>query len=115
MLFRSTLYGAISVVGGGLVADKLLYGAGAGKMAMIVTEKGEDVAKAIDAMTGRGSSILKVKGSYTGQEKDMVISAMSKHQIFPARRIAHQVDEKSFVIITSTDEVFGQGFMENKE
>ncbi|MEG1781689.1 MAG: YitT family protein [Oscillospiraceae bacterium] len=111
----AALYGAIAVFVGGLVIDKVMYGVGAGKMAMIITDKGAQVAKSIDEMTGRGSSILKVQGAYTGKEKSMVISAMSKKQIFSARRIAHTVDENCFVMITSTDEVFGQGFMENKD
>ncbi|MEG2191923.1 MAG: YitT family protein [Oscillospiraceae bacterium] len=111
----AALYGAIAVFVGGLVIDKVMYGVGAGKMAMIITDKGAQVAKSIDEMTGTRSSILKVQGAYTGKEKSMVISAMSKKQIFSARRIAHTVDENCFVMITSTDEVFGQGFMENKD
>lgn len=111
----AALYGAIAVFVGGLVIDKVMYGVGAGKMAMIITDKGQEVSKAIDTMTGRGSSILKVQGAYTGKERDMVLCAMSKKQIFNARRIAHSVDSGCFVMVTSTDEVFGEGFTENKD
>lgn len=106
----AALYGAIATFSSGILIDKVMYGAGAGKMLLIVTNKGKEIATAIDKNTGRGSSIMNIKGSYTEDEKQMVISAMSKNQVFTARKTAHNIDPNCFVMITSTDEVFGNGF-----
>lgn len=111
----AALYGAISVFVSSMVIDKVMYGAGAGKMALIITDKGADVAKAIDNVTGRGSSLVNIQGAYTGKAKQMVICAMSKRQVFSVRQAAHSVDGGSFVMITSTDEVFGEGFQSNND
>ncbi len=109
----AALYGAVSAGIGGIICDKVIYGTGSGKMALIVTEKGEEVGKAIGKATGRGASIIKITGAYTGQEREVVLTAMNKQQAFPIRKIAHDVDPKSFVILTTTDEVFGEGFLEH--
>ncbi len=111
----AVLHGAIAVAVSGFVCDKIIYGANKGKIALIVTDKGIEVSRKIESITGRGSSLLKIRGGYTGKERDMVISAMSKHQIFSIRRAAHLIDGDSFVIISSTDEVFGRGFLENSD
>ncbi len=109
----AALYGGVSVIIAGIVCDKILYGAGQGKMSIIITDKGEEIAKAIGEVTGRGSSVFNVTGAYTGKTRSAVLSAVSKDQIFTIRRLAHKIDEKSFVIISTTDEVFGEGFMDN--
>ncbi len=109
----AALYGAVSVGIGGIICDKVIYGTGSGKMALIVTDKGREVGNAIGEATGRGASIIKITGSYTGQEREVVLTAMNKQQAFPIRKIAHEVDPNSFVILTTTDEVFGEGFLEH--
>ncbi len=109
----AALYGAVSVGIGGIICDKVIYGTGSGKMALIVTDKGKEVGKAIGEATGRGASIIKITGAYTGQEREVVLTAMNKQQAFPIRKIAHEVDPASFVILTTTDEVFGEGFLEH--
>ncbi len=106
----AALYGAIATFSSSILIDKVMYGAGAGKMLIIVTDKGKEIACAIDKSTGRGSSIMNIKGAYTEEEKQMVISAMSKAQVFPARKTAYGIDPNCFIMITSTDEVFGNGF-----
>lgn len=111
----AALYGAIATFSSSILIDKVMYGAGAGKMLLIVTSKGKEIASAIDQSTGRGSSIMNIKGSYTEDEKQMVISAMSKRQVFPARKTAYSIDPNCFVMITSTDEVFGNGFNTHNE
>lgn len=92
-----------------------MYGAGAEKMLLIITEKGSRVAQAIDKSTGRGSSIAQIQGSYTGQNKQLVISAMSKNQIFLAKKAVRDTDASSFVMVSSADRVFGEGFNETEE
>lgn len=111
----AALYGALATFASGLIVDKVLYGAGAGKMLLIITDKGKQVAGAIDRTTGRGSSIIDIEGAYTGENRQLVLSAMSPNQVFAARRSAYEADRDCFVMISSTDEVFGNGFKSSVE
>ena len=52
-----------------IVMDRIMYGIDEGKLTLIVTEKGEEMAEQIDEYSGRGSTILKGMGSYSKNKK----------------------------------------------
>lgn len=115
LVFRdvdSFLYGAVSVFAVGAVIDRVSYGLSSGKMMLVVTEHGDEVAEAISRETERGSTIADIRGAYTKREKQLVISALSKSQAFKAKRAVREADSASFIMISSTDMVFGEGFQD---
>ena len=95
-----------------IVMDKIMYGIDEGKMTLIVTERGDEVAKHIDEYSGRGSTILQGIGSYSKKEKAVVMCACNNKQMYTIKKIAHQVDPKAFTIIMESNEVLGEGFKE---
>ena len=111
----ASLYGCVAMFIAAKILDQIMYGSNKGKLMMIVTEKGEDVAQSIFATTERGITVADVRGAYSGNPKQLVISAMSKHELPKARKAAHDVDENAFTMITNTDEVFGEGFIDPRE
>ena len=62
----SVLYGMISAFALTIVMDKIMYGAGSGKLALIITDYGKEVAQAIDQSVERGATLVDVTGSYSG-------------------------------------------------
>lgn len=94
------------------VMDRILYGTYEGKMALIVTQHGKDVARQIDVYSGRGSTVLKGIGSYSGQQKDVVICACNHKQMYAIKQLVKQIDSKAFTIIVESNEVVGEGFRE---
>ena len=111
----AALYGCVAMFVSAKVLDQIMYGGNKGKLMMIVTEKGDEVANSIFATTERGVTIADVRGAYSGKPKQLVISAMSKHELPKARKAAHAADEMAFTMITNTDEVFGEGFIDPRE
>ncbi len=112
---NSVILGIILTVVSSIVIDKITLGTGAGKVAMIVTDDGYEVAKKISEKVGRGSTLIKAIGPYSGQEKHVILSACSNSQITRVRRAAKEVDDKSMIIIANTSEVFGEGFKKEEE
>ena len=104
------IYGMIIAFIASTVVDKILYGLSAGKMTLIVTEKADEVAAAIDAAVHRGSTFLKGQGSYTGANKNIVMCACGKKQMYLIQEAVKEVDPKAFMIIMESSEVMGQGF-----
>lgn len=49
----AVLYGVISTYAASVIIDKIIYGAGSGKLAIIITTDGYATAKKIDEETGR--------------------------------------------------------------
>lgn len=111
----AALYGLISTFACSQVMDRVLYGAGSGKMAIIITDHGMETAQAISDEIERGSTLIKAIGTYSGDGRDMLLCACSKNQIFKVRAAAHKVDERAMVMITEVDEVYGEGFKSPEE
>ena len=92
------------------VINKVLYGSGRGRLAMIVTEKGEEIAAGISLESGRGATILRGVGAGSGKKKEVVICACDNKQIHRIKRAVHERDPWAFTIILESGEVVGEGF-----
>lgn len=106
------IYGIIVTYLMAIVMDRIMYGIDEGKLTLIVTEHGEELAKQIDAYSGRGSTILKGMGSYSRQHKDVVMCACNNKQMYTIKKMVHKLDPKAFTIIMESNEVVGEGFKE---
>jgi len=104
------LYGLISTYACAQVIDRVMYGAGSGKLAFIVTRDGMETAGQISKVLGRGSTLVKAIGTFSGAPHDLLLCACSRNQIFRVRSLAHQVDRDALVMISEVDEVYGEGF-----
>lgn len=113
ILFRDMdgiVYGMIINFLFAVVVDKVVYGVNAGKMAMIVTQKGEQVTKAIDDCCGRGSTILKGMGGYKMDKKEVVVCACNNKEMYFVQQIVKEVDPAAFTVVLESNEVHGEGF-----
>ncbi len=92
------------------VIDKLMYGIDSGKMTLIVTDFGEEIAEMINQISGRGSTILHGVGSYSKLDKEVVMCACNNKQMYQIKRMAKKIDPNSFTVIMESNEVVGEGF-----
>ena len=106
----SLIYGTIIAVVISMILDKMMYSLDSGKVTLIVTDKGREMCDCIAEDTGRGATILKGIGSYTGDNKDVVLCACSKKQMYGIRKMAKTVDPSCFFVIMESNEVVGEGF-----
>ena len=106
------IYGIIVTYLMAIVMDRIMYGIDEGKLTLIVTERGEEVAERIDEYSGRGSTILKGMGSYSKAKKDVVMCACNNKQMYTIKKMVHKIDPKAFTIIMESNEVVGEGFKE---
>jgi uncharacterized membrane-anchored protein YitT (DUF2179 family) len=106
------IYGVIVTYLMSVVMDRIMYGIDEGKLTLIVTDHGEEIARQIDEYSGRGSTILKGMGSYSREHKDVVMCACNNKQMFVIKKMVKQIDPKSFTIILESNEVVGEGFKE---
>ena len=106
------IYGIMVTYLMAIVMDRILYGIDEGKMTLIVTERGAEVAEYIDEYSGRGSTILQGMGSYSKKHKDVVMCACNNKQMYTIKKMVRQIDPKAFTIIMESNEVVGEGFKE---
>jgi uncharacterized membrane-anchored protein YitT (DUF2179 family) len=112
-LFRDMdgiIYGIIINYIVAVVVDKIMYGMNAGKMALIVTEHGEQLCRVIDDCCKRGTTVLHAQGGYQGTEKQVVMCACSSKEMYQVQKAVKQADPQSFLIVLESHEVHGEGF-----
>ncbi|MBQ6159614.1 MAG: YitT family protein [Oscillospiraceae bacterium] len=106
----AALYGLIMTITYSIVIDKIMMGNDSRKMMTIITSDGVGVSGRITHEIERGVTLLKGKGGFTGAEKDLLICACSKTEVFKIKRIVHEMDATSFVMVSSIDAAYGKGF-----
>lgn len=106
----AVLYGVVSTYASSVVIDKIMYGAGSGKLAIIITTDGFATARRIDEETTRGATLIRAIGTYSGAERHLILCACSNAELYKVRDAAQDVDPSAFVMITEASEVFGEGF-----
>ena len=77
---------------------------------MIITDLPREMVRAVDEIAGRGATILKATGGYSGEDKQVVLCASNNKEMYAIRKRAHEVDPGAFVIIVESNEVIGEGF-----
>lgn len=104
------LYSAIAIYIMGKIIDIFFEGINFTKLMIIVSNKSEEIAKQIDQKVARGSTGLYGKGMYTNENKLILICAVYRKDVARIKIIAKEIDPKSFIVITNSREVVGQGF-----
>jgi len=107
---ESLIYGVIIAYLTSLVTDKLMYGISQGKVAMIITNNSTEICSRINETFDRGATILNGKGSYTQADRDVVMCACSKKQMYGIRKLIKEIDPQSFLVIMDSSDVVGEGF-----
>lgn len=107
---ESGMYGGIALYISTVIMDNVLYGLDRSKVAYIVTSNPRPMAAEIDRQLERGATFLYGEGSFTGQNKLVLMCAFKQRQIVPLKALVHQMDPDAFLIVCDAHEVLGQGF-----
>lgn len=106
----AVLYGVAATGVSTIVIDKILYGTGAGTLAIIITGKGGAVAAKISENVRRGATVIPASGGYTGMPRDVLLCACSKAEAYLVKGAVFETDQDAFLMFTETSEVLGEGF-----
>lgn len=104
------LYALITVYISSIVIDKILSGTDSARVAYVITKHTDEMVKAIDRELDRGATLINGEGSYTGEPTKIVLCAIKRRQIADLKKVAREIDPRSFVIIMDAHEVVGDGF-----
>ena len=104
------LYSAIAIYLMGKMIDILFEGIDFTKLMIIISDKNEEIYEQIKDKVERGTTGLYGKGMYTGKEKLVLMCAAYRNDVAKIKMIARRVDPRSFIVITNSREVVGQGF-----
>ena len=109
---RAGLYSMVAIIITTKISDMVMEGFKFSKVAFIISEKHEQVAKHILEDLDRGVTGLYAKGMYSGEDKCMLYCVVSQKEIVALKEIVTEVDKSAFVIVSDAREVLGEGFLE---
>lgn len=75
--------------------------------AMIITQKQDEMKKAIHERLVRGITIIPAKGAFTNETKEMLMIVITRYELFDLERIIKDVDPNAFTNVVQTAGVFG--------
>jgi uncharacterized membrane-anchored protein YitT (DUF2179 family) len=107
---ESAMYGIIALYISTMVMDGMLYGMDKSKVAYIVTARPRPMAEEIDKQLDRGTTFLHGEGSFSGEDRLVLMCAFKQRQIVPLKALVHEMDPDAFIIVCDAHEVLGQGF-----
>ena len=113
LIFRDVevaLYSAITIYLSSKVIDALAQGVDYAKVIYVITERGEEISRALNEQTGRGTTLLSAQGGYTGKDKQMVVTVTRRNVLAQTLRLIRQTDPAAFTYVTDSTEVHGEGF-----
>lgn len=95
------------------VIDLVSEGLEQAKAALIVTEKGTDMANEIYKRLGR--TITKINGSgLLSGEKEVMYCVLTRIEVFELKKIANEMDESAFITILDVSDIIGNHIKSTK-
>ena len=104
------LYGYLALYISSRIIDVILEGWAYAKMAFIITDHPDRVARFINKGINRGVTALKSRRIYTNEEKESLMCVVEKKQIPFLKRGVKKIDPRAFIVIFDVYEVLGKGF-----
>lgn len=108
--FNNTLYSVITLVLSSFVLDKVVYGMDYAKVALIISDRYEEIAQAIDTQLDRGVTLLHGQGFYLRSDKFVLLSAVKRKQLAQLKDLVMFIDPSAFIILQDAHQVLGDGF-----
>lgn len=104
------LYSGVCIFVTGRVIDAVVYKFDYSKVAIVISQQHETIAKRIGDDLHRGATYLDGQGVYSGRETKVILTAVKKQQISELKQLVVEVDPDAFIIVQEAHQVLGDGF-----
>lgn len=108
--FEVGLYSAIAIFIDGLMIDIIFEGINFSKLVFIVSDKSTEIVNMIHTELNSGATEIYGKGSYSENNKIVIMVAMPRRDITVLREKVYELDKNAFLIVSNAREVYGLGF-----
>ncbi|WP_040209657.1 YitT family protein [Neobacillus jeddahensis] len=104
------MYSLLAYVIASKAIDSVVAGLEETKSVWIISDDAEEIGEAVNARLGRGVTYLKGEGAYTGDNKKVIFSIISRLEESKLTTIVEEIDPSAFLAIADIAEVRGGRF-----
>ncbi|MBQ7153532.1 MAG: YitT family protein [Clostridia bacterium] len=105
------IFSVIGLVARALFIDAIIDLLNQCKYFIIITEKPDEITDYVLNNLGRGATITRAEGAYSGGPKTMLHTVCKRFEAYRLKKAIYSYDPSSFIIVTSSSEIHGEGFM----
>ncbi|WP_286229667.1 YitT family protein [Neobacillus mesonae] len=107
---EKALYALIGLYVTSKTIDLVQIGFGRSKMAMIITDKQEEVREGILKKIDRGVTKFSAFGGFTDHERPVLMCVVDQTEFTKLKQLVKSLDPSAFVVVMDAAEVLGEGF-----
>lgn len=112
--FSDMCYGLEELVTFSLLIDMVVGGKKSSFQILVFSEQYARIADHIINVMDRGATILRAQGWFTKNEKNVLLLLVSRNELPEITKVIKNIDPKAFMSVSSTNNVYGEGFEEIK-
>ena len=109
------LYGVILLILISVALNKVMLLGTSKTEVKIISQKSDEIRKAVLSQVDRGVTVLHGAGGYQGRDTEVLLSVVSNYELPRVQQLARSIDPDCFMIISHVTEVWGRGFTYGKK
>lgn len=109
------LYSAICIVVSTTIMDRALYGKDEATFVHIISDNPQAVADQLLYELNMGVTFINGMGAYTKKDKNIIMCVAKKRDFYKVEAVVKKTDPKSFMIVSSAQEVYGEGYKQHED
>lgn len=107
---RAILYSAVGLAVKTFLIDDIIEGITMCKSVMVICQDADPICNYIIHILHRGATISQGRGAYTGADRSIIFTTLTRRQAKQLRLYIRQNSLQAFITMSSTIDVFGEGF-----
>ncbi len=104
------LYSLCGLLMKSLIIDRLIESINLRKYFTVITTDPEPICEFIHGTLGRAATVYNAHGSYTHQDRVVILTVMSRREGVMLRRYIEKNQPSAFLMVTNSSEIVGKGF-----
>ena len=112
--FTDMVYGFVEIITFSALIDYVVGGDKSSYQLLVFSDKYAKIADHIITNMNRGVTILSAQGWYTKKDKNVLLILINRKQLPNLTKVIKEVDPRAFMSVSSTNNVYGEGFEEIK-
>ena len=105
-----SLWGLIALFISSFSIDWFIRRLNVSKLAFVITEKGEEIAKYLVSTSPRGVTIINSVGAYSMTGNDVLLCALKEREMPEFQNKITDMDKNAFIVYSESQQIVGNGF-----